>query len=103
MGKRLLTLVQPEDTVARFGGDEFVLLLQAISSRRDKAVERAGLASRKILSAVRDPIIIEGVTCNCSASIGVTLFGVDAITPDELLKQADLAMLFADLAHHKDS
>jgi len=92
VGKRLLTLVQPEDTVARFGGDEFVLLLQAISSRRDKAVERAGLASRKILSAVRDPIIIEGVTCNCSASIGVTLFGVDAITPDELLKQADLAM-----------
>lgn len=92
VGHRLQALVQPEDTVARFGGDEFVLLLQGISDSRDEAIKKVALTSRKVLSTIRSPIIINGVTCHCTASVGVALFGSRGITPEELLKQADLAM-----------
>ena len=92
VAQRLLALVQTEDTVARFGGDEFVLLLQGVSDNRDEAVKKVAFLSRKVLSAIRSPIVINGVTCHCSASVGVALFGTRGITPEELLKQADLAM-----------
>ncbi len=92
VGKRLQALVQAEDTVARFGGDEFVLLLQGISDSRDEAVKKVAFISRKVLSSVRAPIVINGVTCHCTASVGVALFGSQGITTEELLKQADLAM-----------
>ena len=92
VSKRLLALVQAEDTVARFGGDEFVLLLQGVSENRDEAIKKVASICRKVLSAIRTPIIINGVTCHCTASVGVALFGAHAITPEELLKQADLAM-----------
>ena len=92
VGQRLQALVHAEDTVARFGGDEFVLLLQGISDSRDEAVKKVALLSRKVLSTIRSPIVINGVTCHCTASVGVALFGARGITTDELLKQADLAM-----------
>ncbi len=92
VGKRLQAIVQAEDTVARFGGDEFVLLLQGISDSRDEAVKKVAFISRKVLSSVRAPIVINGVTCHCTASVGVALFGSQGITTEELLKQADLAM-----------
>lgn len=92
VGKRLLALVQAEDTVARFGGDEFVLLLQGVSDSRDEAVKKVVVISRRVLGAIRAPIVINGVTCHCTASVGVALFGTHNITPEELLKQADLAM-----------
>ena len=92
VGRRLLALTQAEDTLARFGGDEFVLLLQGVSSQREVAVEKVALAARNILAAVSEPIIVEGIVCHCTASIGAALFGADTVTPDELLKQADLAM-----------
>ena len=92
VGKRLLTLVPTEDTVARFGGDEFVLLLQNISDSRDEAVKKVAFISRQVLHSIRSPIVINGVTCHGTASVGVALFGGHGITPEELLKQADLAM-----------
>ncbi|MFT3958250.1 MAG: GGDEF domain-containing protein [Desulfovibrio sp.] len=92
VGQRLLAIVPADDTVARFGGDEFVLLLHGLPGSGDEAAEAVALICRKILNAVREPIIVEGITCNCTASIGVAMFGKQSITPDELLKQADLAM-----------
>ena len=92
VGKRLQALVNAEDTVARFGGDEFVLLLQDVSDNSDEAVKKVALISRQVLTTIRAPIVINGVTCNCTASVGVALFGRQGITPEELLKQADLAM-----------
>ncbi|MBD8895077.1 EAL domain-containing protein [Desulfovibrio desulfuricans] len=92
VGQRLLAIVPADDTVARFGGDEFVLLLHGLSGNSEEAAEAVALICRKILNAVREPILVEGITCNCTASIGVALFGKQSITPDELLKQADLAM-----------
>ena len=92
VGQRLLAIVPADDTVARFGGDEFVLLLHGLPGNGDEAAEAVALICRKILNAVREPILVEGITCNCTASIGVALFGKQSITPDELLKQADLAM-----------
>ena len=91
-GQRLLAIVPADDTVARFGGDEFVLLLHGLSGNGDEAAEAVALICRKILKALREPILVEGVTCHCTASIGVALFGKQSITPDELLRQADLAM-----------
>lgn len=92
VGKRLLALVHAEDTVARFGGDEYVLLLQDISDNSDDAVKKVAQISRQVLHAIQAPVVINGVTCHCTASVGVALFGGQGITPEELLKQADLAM-----------
>lgn len=92
VGQRLLAIIPPDDTVARFGGDEFVLLLRGLPADADHAAEAVASICRRVLNAIREPILVEGITCNCTASIGVALFGKYNITPDELLKQADLAM-----------
>ena len=92
MAERLSSNVRADDTVARFGGDEFVLLLQGLSGDQDEAMEKVGFISSKILAAISAPMQVNGVSCHCTASIGVTLFGKTAIAADEVVKQADMAM-----------
>lgn len=92
VGQRLLAIVPADDTVARFGGDEFILLLHGLPGNDEEAAEAVASICRRVLNAIREPILIDGITCNCTASIGVALFGKQSITPDDLLKQADLAM-----------
>jgi len=92
VAERLSSNVRADDTVARFGGDEFVLLLQGLSGDQDEAMEKVGFISSKILAAISAPMQVNGVSCHCTASIGVTLFGKTAIAADEVVKQADMAM-----------
>ena len=78
--------------VARFGGDEFVLLLLNLSDDMTTAAAQAETIGKKILSAMRMPLQLDTVHYRCSGSIGLTLFGNKPVSVEELLKQADIAM-----------
>ena len=98
---RLLTCVREVDTVARFGGDEFVVMLNDLSENRSESVTQAlivGEKIRAILSAgYRLPITRAGkadifVEHYCTVSIGVALFVNHDASAEEVLKCADTAM-----------
>jgi diguanylate cyclase (GGDEF)-like protein len=87
---RLLACVGPADTVARFGGDEFVLLLDGVADAAE-AARRA----EQIQAALSAPISLGGYEVFTSASIGVALSADGHGHPDELLRNADAAMYHA--------
>lgn len=85
--KRIARCVRHDDTVARFGGDEFMVVMTDV---RDIAVlERS---CQKILDSLQQPFLINKDTFFISASIGVTLYPNDGATYEELLSHADQAM-----------
>lgn len=84
---RLSQIVRKSDTVSRFGGDEFVVLLNNISS-----IEHCTNVAQKIIKEISKPFIIQGFEVFSGASIGITLLPEDADNAKELLRLADLAM-----------
>lgn len=87
VAERLRSTVRESDTVARFGGDEFVVLLEDISGRQD-----AKRLSQVLLDAVRQPYVLDELAMLISASIGVTLYPQDEQNIRDLLNSADAAM-----------
>ncbi|HSY02510.1 MAG TPA: EAL domain-containing protein [Acidobacteriaceae bacterium] len=92
VAQRLMACVHEADTVARFGADEFVVVLEGLSEVSEEAAAAAGDVGRKILVAVGEPYILAGHECHMTASIGVTVFGDARVSPNEVLQQADIAM-----------
>lgn len=92
VAKRLQLCVREGDTVARFGGDEFVLLLEGLSEDRSHAAVQTRGVGEKVLAALNQPYNLEGNEFHSSSSMGVTLFFNHKDKLDELLKQADTAM-----------
>jgi diguanylate cyclase (GGDEF)-like protein len=86
-GERLTQALREDDTVARFGGDEFVLLLENLSNASDAVV----LAERALASCSK-PFVVDGHELLVSASIGVSVYPEDGADPETLLKNADTAM-----------
>jgi diguanylate cyclase (GGDEF)-like protein len=98
---RLKSCVREMDTVARFGGDEFVVMICELDADIADSTAQAEIVAEKILSTLAEPYLLtikqEGkpdteVTHHCTASIGVTLFIDHEGTPDDVLKRADGAM-----------
>ncbi|SFX09809.1 EAL domain-containing protein [Marinospirillum alkaliphilum] len=87
VAQRLQHCINREDTLARFGGDEFVLLMPQITSNRD-----ATLAAENIIRRLSHPFDLAGRDITIGASIGIALYPDDATTADELMRHADLAM-----------
>lgn len=87
---RLLGSVRGADTVCRFGGDEFVVLVPDISGSAD-----AALIAEKLLAAVARPMVADGDPVTITASIGISLYPDDAEDEDLLLQRADEAMYSA--------
>jgi diguanylate cyclase (GGDEF)-like protein/PAS domain S-box-containing protein len=92
VGRRLKIAVRPTDTVARFGGDEFAVLLDGVNGSSDAAD-----AAARILRALDLPVEIDGKSVFPRASVGICLVGEDLETPEaeELLRNADVAMYMA--------
>ena len=90
VAERLAAAVRSRDFVARFGGDEFVLLLDGIDD--EFAVDGVGA---KVLEAVTGPVDIDGHRFVVTCSIGIALAGVDSKGADDLLQRADAAMYAA--------
>ncbi len=88
MGERLRRCLRPEDTLSRFGGDEFAMLLENLESSVD-----AVRVAERIAEELRSPLVLKGRELVLRASIGIAL-GDDDHTkgPGELLKDADTAM-----------
>ncbi|MES2757166.1 MAG: EAL domain-containing protein [Pseudomonadota bacterium] len=89
---RLSRLVRSGDTVARIGGDEFVVLLTQLGHDKGGAGEAALVVAEKIRHAITECFEIDGQSYNSSASIGVTLLPKPGQTVHDLLREADTAM-----------
>lgn len=87
VAQRLRAALRTEDTVARMGGDEFVVLIEHPVTR-----EHATHVADKLDCALREPYDVPDGKVTLGASIGVALFPDDADAPDRLLKAADDAM-----------
>ena len=92
VAERLLHVVRESDTVARFGGDEFVVLIDECNVNNDLAAEYADLVVNKIHKTLSDEYILQDIRYRSSVSIGVELFLGDESEPKQIIKQADAAM-----------
>jgi diguanylate cyclase (GGDEF)-like protein/PAS domain S-box-containing protein len=90
VAERLLPLIRMSDTLARVGGDEFILLLSRIDQR-----ESAGVVARKIQDLFRTPFRVAGRDLFITPSIGISVFPDDGDDAESLVKNADVAMYVA--------
>ncbi len=92
VAQRLQPCVRGCDTVARIGGDEFVVLLENAGSDLAIATRKANVTADRVLSALREEYQIGPLRHRSSASVGLVVFGQDGDTPEQVLKHADIAM-----------
>jgi diguanylate cyclase (GGDEF)-like protein/PAS domain S-box-containing protein len=87
VGERLARCVRAADTVARFGGDEFTILIETMNTPAD--VTRAAM---RIHDEIAAPFMIEGQEIFTSGSIGVNIAGAEYEQPEQIIRDADTAM-----------
>ncbi|MEJ1378451.1 MAG: transporter substrate-binding domain-containing protein [Candidatus Sedimenticola sp. (ex Thyasira tokunagai)] len=87
---RLKLVLRESDIVVRVGGDEFVVMLEGVTKDQEVA-----LVANKILTVIKEPMVIQGHLLNTSTSIGIALYPEDGERSSELLKSADSAMYLA--------
>ena len=92
VAQRLTLCVREGDSVARLGGDEFVVVLAGLSAVQGDASTGIETVAEKILATLSQRYQLGKLPHHSTASIGITLFGGDLVSVDELMKQADLAM-----------
>jgi diguanylate cyclase (GGDEF)-like protein len=92
VSERLTSCVREGDTVARIGGDEFVIMLEGLSDSIFEAARQAEIICEKILVALNQAYHLNTYEYHSTTSIGATLFSGYEVGTDELLKQADIAM-----------
>jgi len=99
---RLTGCVREVDTVARFGGDEFVVVLSELDADKTESTAQAGVIAEKIRATLAEPYVLtiqpegkaETITVghHCTSSIGVVLFINHKGSPEDILRWADMAM-----------
>lgn len=92
VAQRLKTTVRESDTVARPGGDEFIILLSKLDKNKIRATRDSQLVGKKLLLEFNQAFDLLGTPYNLTASIGIHLFFDPSETADELMKRSDLAM-----------
>lgn len=104
VARRLKSCVREVDTVARFGGDEFVVLISDLSAERDEATSQAAGVAEKIRLCLAAPYLLHAgppaatataaqkIEHHCTASIGVALYRGDEVSENQLIDCADSAM-----------
>jgi diguanylate cyclase (GGDEF)-like protein/PAS domain S-box-containing protein len=90
--RRLEKIVRRSDTVARFGGDEFILLLDTNTQEESIAMFDAQTIAEKILSQLKETFFINKYEFSLTASLGIVLFNNSKNPAEELMKYADTAM-----------
>lgn len=93
VASRLQEVVRIGDTVARMGGDEFTVILNALHSAAD-----ADILARKIRETISTPFVIDGASHTLGVSIGISLFPEDGADTEVLVNKADYAMYQAKAA-----
>jgi len=92
VAQRLSGCVSHHDTVSRFGGDEFVVLLEAMSEDMEEACAQARVVGERMLLTLRQPYQLDEYCHYSTASIGIVPFSDASDDIGELLKRADMAM-----------
>jgi len=101
VARRLSACVREIDTVARFGGDEFVVMLSELNSDKAESTTQTRIIAEKIRASLAQPYLLKvnkqnktksTVQHQCSASIGLVLFINHDKNPDEIVRYADMAM-----------
>ena len=101
VAQRISGCIREMDTVARFGGDEFVIMLSELDESRDESAIQARRVAEKVRSLLAQPYLLTvkqngtsdvSIEHRCTASIGLTLFINHDATLDDILKWADAAM-----------
>ena len=87
VAERIKNLLRYEDTLARFGGDEFAVLLERVGDPSETI-----RVARRIVEALREPISVSGFRVSVNTSIGIALSGANTGDPEEMLREADTAM-----------
>jgi len=90
VAERITSCIKPADMVARLGGDEFAVLLTSLNGRDDVVA-----AVKRIFESIRNPYHCLGHQLTSDASIGIAMAPLDGTEPDQLTKNADLAMYAA--------
>jgi diguanylate cyclase (GGDEF)-like protein/PAS domain S-box-containing protein len=98
VANRLVTCLREGDTAGRFGGDEFVVMLEGLSEVSAEAANQVELVAEKILGQLNEPYDLLGKQHSSTPSIGITLFSGNELGTDELFKRADVAMYQAKAA-----
>lgn len=96
--QRMSECIRAQDTLARQGGDEFVVMLVDLSVQPDMAASEAQRVAQKILARLNVPYTLGNLQHQASVSIGVALVDAENPSREELFKQADLAMYQAKAA-----
>ncbi len=101
VAKRLKGCVREVDTVARFGGDEFVILLGELDKKKELSMAQARIVAEKIRGSISKPYTLAykqdtgvetSIQFSCTSSIGLVLFGNTDTTQEEIFRSADAAM-----------
>jgi diguanylate cyclase (GGDEF)-like protein/PAS domain S-box-containing protein len=101
VSRRISSCVREMDTVARFGGDEFVVMLTELDTEKKSSIAQSGYVAEKIRSIIAQPYVLtvkhEGskdiaIEYHCSASIGVVMFIDHEYRSADLIKRADMVM-----------
>ena len=87
VGSRIESMLRKNDTIARFGGDEFVLLLTEINNKEDAAI-----VAQKMLGTFREQFILGGYNLSIGISMGISFYPDDGIDSDTLFRKADTAL-----------
>ena len=90
VAKRLKSETRAEDTLCRIGGDEFIVIIDKFNSSADLEV-----IAYKLLDILKTPLLLGNTEVIPNASIGISIYPVDAVNKDDLIMTADTAMYFA--------
>jgi|GEM_PF-2279238 len=92
IAQRLCSGIRDSDTLARFGGDEFVIVSEQLSQELETAKHQALLIGIKLLELFDRNFLLRDARCQITSSIGIALFNDGSHSAAQLLKQADVAM-----------
>ena len=90
VGDRLRSLLRPSDTACRLGGDEFAVLVEDLAGTAGVTV-----VADRVLAALREPFVVDGKDVVTDASVGIAIAEGEDVTPDDMLRNADVAMYTA--------
>jgi diguanylate cyclase (GGDEF)-like protein len=94
IGPRLRSALRESDSIARLGGDEFGVLLPAVKNEDD-----AVAVAEKVRQALRKPVVINGITLDLAATIGIAVFPEHGSDVETLVQRADVAMYLGKEDH----